>query len=179
VQPEAQQTLTRDISIEPDEDTHTWSIGDQVRICAQADRDCHLAVVNIGASGKVTVLIPNTYHPETFVRAGQVVAVPAASDQFHFKLSGPPGPERLIAIASAAPLRLTPEDFDQSGQLICAKPTTRNIEIVADQLTAEVLGRCQIEFYVTAQEVVPVRTRGDVRGAPAEPASPFQSLDLG
>jgi hypothetical protein len=171
---------TRDISVVPAEDTHTRSIGDRIRVCAQVNRACHLTVVNIGPTGNVTVLLPNAHHPETAVGADQVVTFPAPGDRFSIQLTGPPGPERLIALASTGPLRLTPRDFDQSGQLV-ARPTTRNIAIIADEVAPEVLGLCEIEFYGSDREgsSAPAGTRGGPPGEPAGTGSPFRSLDLG
>ena len=181
IQPAARRALTRHMGIRPSEDVHTWNIGDRVRACALSNAHCHLALVNIGPTGNVTILIPNSHHPDTTVRAGQVVTFPAASDRFDFELLGPPGRERLIAIASDRPLQLTPQDFDQSGQLICARPTTRNIGIVVKDIAAGTLGRCEIEFYVSAKDTsqAAATTRSCTFPNSAEFVPEFQSLDLG
>jgi class 3 adenylate cyclase len=180
VQREERRELTRDIGIVPAEDTHSWNVGDRIRICAQVNRDCHLAVINIGPTGNVTVLIPNAYHSDAIARAGQVVTFPGANDPIQFELKGPPGGERLIALASARPLRLTPQDFDQSGKLVCARPTTRDIAIVADSIGDAVLGRCEIEFYVSSRDAArsPIdASRSTIDGLTEGPAL-FRPIDL-
>jgi hypothetical protein len=127
----------------------------------------------IGPTGDVTVLIPNMYHPDTAVQAGEVVTFPGTDDRFHFQFLEPPGPERLIALAAARPLHLRPEDFDQSGQLVCARPTTRSIGIVVDDIGDGLLGRCEIDFYVSAL------TEACRHPGPTEGAAEFKALELG
>lgn len=176
VEPAERRGVTRDITIASAEDVNTWYIGDRVRVCARVNRDCHLALVNVGTSGKVTVLIPNKYHRGTAARTGEVVAFPGPN--IHFELLGPPGRERLIAIASDQPLSLRPKDFDQSSELICALPTTRDIRRVADDIAGKVRGTYEIDFYVSAGEMTSSPLPTAMRGRLAE-TSEFRPLDLG
>jgi class 3 adenylate cyclase len=173
------ETLTRDMRVAPAESVHNWNIGDRLRVCAQVDRDCHLAVVNIGPTGNVTVLIPNAFHPESAVRGGQVVNFPGRDDRFHFELQGPPGRERMIAIASTRPLAWGARHFDGPAPLVLAKPTTRDVAVVAQDAAGDVVGRCEIEFYVSGREAAkgPALLRG-VR-AEEETAELFRPLELG
>lgn len=170
IQPEAKRNLTRDISIVPKDDVHNWQIGQKIRLCAQVNRDCYLSLINIGTTGDVTILIPNSWQAETAVRAGEVVMFPSPQANFSFEIMGPPGRERVIAIASDHPLKLRPEDFNQSGEMHFARPTTRNIAIVANDLAQNELGRCEIDFYVS-ERTDPSTTRGQ-----KEPQ--FRSLTL-
>ena len=50
---------------------------DKVNFRVQADRDCYITVLDIGTSGKVTVLFPNRFHPDNRVRAGQTYVLPS------------------------------------------------------------------------------------------------------
>ncbi len=178
VQRDERRELTRDVGIAPDEDSHTWNIGDRIRVCVQVSRDCHIAVINVGPTGNVTVLIPNTHYPDTAASARQILAFPRPSDQFHFHLLGPPGRERLFALASGKPLKLRPEDFDQSGHLVCAKPTTRDIGIAAEDLSTDLLARCEIEFYVSDQREHSRKGVARELGSRAE-VTDFRIVELG
>jgi hypothetical protein len=144
-QPHVMQIVNRDISIEL-EDVGQWKIGDIIRLCARVNRDCYLSLINIGTSGNISVLLPNRLHTESIVRSGEVVAFPDIRDTFKYRLKGPVGSEKVIAIAASVPLRLAPDDFAQGGNFTA--PTTRDIEVVADNVSAYILGRTQIEFAV-------------------------------
>jgi hypothetical protein len=178
IQRAADRQLTRDIAILSEEDTHNWKVGDQVRICARSDKDCHLAIANVGTSGKVTILIPNHHQPETWLNAGNVSAFPTPGASFSFQLQGPPGMERLVAIAGSRPLKLTPEDFDQSPRLM-AQPTTRDIAIIADNFADSILGRTEIEFYVSDNSASILSARGFTARTTAPSELAFDWTDLG
>jgi class 3 adenylate cyclase len=85
---------------------HSWRVGDQIRVCTMASRDCHLAAIHIGSAGIMTILFPSANQPSTVTRAHQVVSFPDERAPFHYVLSGPPGWQRLIALATAVPLPL-------------------------------------------------------------------------
>lgn len=171
---------TRNIAVVPDATDHTWHIGDRLRICARTDRDGHLALFNVGPTGNVTILLPNSDHPETTVRAGQLVSLPAPQDHFSFQLQGPPGREKIMAIASARPLKLTPAAFKQSSQLM-ATPGAHDLASVVHDIAAEVSGRAEIEFYVSdkEREVEAAGHRGLIGDRTGPPEDQFRSIDLG
>jgi len=73
-------------------------------------RDCYLNVVNIGASGAWTVLLPNAYRSaskQTLVRASDGwVTIPDRADQFDFTVSRPFGTERIKTVCTTRPITL-------------------------------------------------------------------------
>lgn len=175
VQRDNQTERTRDISVESPETS--FSIGDRIRIGAQVDHDCHLALINVGTTGSVTILWPNSNHPESAVSARASVYFPSDSDRFSFRLDGPPGRERVIAIASQTPLLLTPREFQQVDE-VCANPTTRDITLVAESLRERLIGRSEIQFFVVGSADV----SGDLLRSTRRAANGnvgFQSFELG
>ncbi len=78
----------------------SFQIGEKIVFFAKADQDSYLTLLSIGASGDVTVIFPNAYHKDNFIRAGVTYRVPAPDDEFDFEIQGPPGLERIKAIAT-------------------------------------------------------------------------------
>jgi hypothetical protein len=80
---------------------------------------CYLTVVNIGASGAWTVLLPNQWRPTpTFIQPGQWEIIPGPRDQYDFTVDPdkPVGTERVKAICTTAPVTLI-ENMDLSQGL--------------------------------------------------------------
>ena len=66
---------TRDLTVEEldeaeDEKYMQARLGDVLRFHFIADEDCYLTMINVGTSGKVTVLFPNRLYPDGFVKGG-------------------------------------------------------------------------------------------------------------
>ncbi len=96
-------------------------IGDEIRFRFTAERDCYVTLVNVGTSGKVTVLFPNQHRPDGRVRAGQVYETGTAGAMpFRIRASGPPGRELVKAVATLEPLDLASLGVSMMG--------TRSIE---------------------------------------------------
>ncbi len=75
--------------------------GDTVAVNFEADRDCYLTLIDVGTSGKITRLWPNDFSGnDNFVKADKRYSFPSSSDRFLFRVSGPDGIERIIAIAT-------------------------------------------------------------------------------
>ena len=88
----------RDIDIQTE--TPTYQVGDQIRVRMRSTQDCHLWLVNIGTSGNQSTLLPNPRSSLTRLKAHHWTDFPSDADNFSLPLSGPPGRERLVAIAT-------------------------------------------------------------------------------
>lgn len=84
----------------------TYAIGEKVRLFVKANKDAYLTVLNVGASGRTTVLFPNAHQSETRVRANQVVEIPSRESKANISVSGPTGQELIKVIASTKPTPL-------------------------------------------------------------------------
>ena len=76
---------------------------------------CQVTVFDIGTSGTVAVLLPNSLGSEQFCQPGLPNLLPRQDrPEFEFELGPPTGIERLLALATAQPLRtsLHPVDGD-------------------------------------------------------------------
>ncbi len=84
-------------------DRENYEIGDHVVFYVKAERDCYLTLINAGSSGNITIIFPNPFHKSNFIKAGKTYVIPGPDYGFNFDLLGPPGQERVKAIATLTP----------------------------------------------------------------------------
>ena len=95
-----------DVTAWVDHADSTYAVGETVRLFVKASKDAYLTVLNVGASGRTTVLLPNAHQPETRVPAGQVVEVPPPGSGARIQVGGPTGRELVKVIATTRPTPL-------------------------------------------------------------------------
>ena len=83
-----------------------YRVGQQLKVFVRPRETSYITVLNVGTSGKVSVIFPNYYQRESRVRAGQTVAIPAARSGWHINVAGPAGVEIIKVIASREQLDL-------------------------------------------------------------------------
>jgi hypothetical protein len=92
--------------------------GEEGHFRFRTSQDCYLTLINIGASGRWNVLLPNAWKPDptdNLIRASSGwIQIPNTDDQFAFAVAPPFGTERVKAICSKHPIRLFEStDIDQ------------------------------------------------------------------
>jgi len=109
---------------------------DVIRFNFRAERDCYLTLINVGTSGKITVLFPNRYRPDGFIRSGRIYRTGTKGEMpFNIRALPPAGRELVKVIATLDPLDLSSLKMGQAGG-----EGTRNIESgseFAQQLTRD------------------------------------------
>lgn len=96
----------------------TYGVGETLRMAVKSNEDAYITVFNIGASGKVVQLFPNSFQPDNRIRAGQVIEVPSAASESRIKVTGPVGFELIKIIATSKPVAVVPDGhFQTSGGL--------------------------------------------------------------
>lgn len=83
-------------------DKPTYRIDDYFTLRMKAKESCYITVLNWDRTGKLTVLLPNQYESNTYVKGGQIHTFPSLESDYDFFLPGPAGRERfkLIAVRS-------------------------------------------------------------------------------
>jgi hypothetical protein len=81
-----------------------YRIGDQVRIRFWANTSCYLTLINVGTSGLSRTIFPNRIHVDSYIAGRVVHEIPDPAHEFIFRLNGPPGIERIRAIATRRPM---------------------------------------------------------------------------
>lgn len=146
--------VSRDIKVVPSGKRAEYRIGDKVRVHFRANRDGYLTLLNVGTSGKLTILFPNMLHRDNFVYANKEYEIPSQEYGFEYELQGPPGVEKLKAIVTMQKVELLESQFAPDGSLFrTVMPTAaaRDIGIIKKQVeaipaNAWAEGTC--EFYV-------------------------------
>ena len=85
---------------------NTYAVGETVRLFVKASKDAYVTVLNVGASGRTTILLPNANQPEVRVAAGQVVEVSPPESGARIQVGGPTGRELIKVIATTRPTPL-------------------------------------------------------------------------
>ena len=85
---------------------NTYALGERVRLFVKASKDAWITVLNVGPSGRTTVLFPNALQPETRVPANRVVEIPSPDSGARITVNGPTGRELIKVIASTSPTPL-------------------------------------------------------------------------
>jgi hypothetical protein len=83
-----------------------YRVGQQLKVYVRPKRTSYITVLNVGSSGKVSVIFPNYFQRETKVHAGDTVAIPASSADWQIDIVGPPGVEFIQVIATREKLNL-------------------------------------------------------------------------
>ena len=122
----------RDIKILP----RKYRIGERIVVYFRSDRDCYLTLFNIGTSGELTVLFPNYLFQNNFTRADRIYAIPGDEYPFEYELSGPPGVEKIKAIATTSKLNLLDFEFSKEEFFHSVERgiAVRDISIVAKKM---------------------------------------------
>jgi hypothetical protein len=129
----------RDIVMAPKTKKAAYRIGQKVVVSFRASRDCYLTLLNIGTSGKLTVLYPNSLHPDNFIQGGRDYRIPDVDDDFDYELQGPPGVERLKAVATLKKTALLESQFAPDGSIfrtVDATSGARDIGVVQKKVAA-------------------------------------------
>lgn len=138
---------SRDIKVVPSTKGAEYRVGNKIIVHFRADRDCYLTLLNIGTSGKLTILFPNALHRDDFISANKEYQIPAQEYGFEYELQGPPGVEKLKAIATLEKVELLESQFAPDGSLFrTVEPTAgardiavikKNVESIPIQQWAE------------------------------------------
>jgi hypothetical protein len=118
-----------------DRESNRYRVGETVVFFVETNRDCYLTLLNIGTSGQVRVLFPNSFQKANAVLGDIEQAVPGETATFEFTLAGPPGVEGVTAIcaldnflmAAGTSTRLGQVPYRSSGDHPTA--TTKDIEV--------------------------------------------------
>ena len=75
-----------------------YRLTEPVTLMVEADRTCHLTLINTGPGGTSRQIFPNRYQQNTLIQAAQTVVVPGMSAGVTLQPMGPLGIENVTAI---------------------------------------------------------------------------------
>ena len=79
-------------------DKSQYRLNEAVTLMVEADRTCHLALINTGPSGMSRQIFPNRYQQNAVIQAGQTVVVPGLGSGVTLRPMGPVGMENVTAV---------------------------------------------------------------------------------
>ena len=128
-----------DIETSFDHDNMTYANGERVRLFITSSEDAFVTVLNIGPSGEVTQLFPNSFQPGNQVKAH--VKMEVGANGAHIAVGPPFGAELIQIIASNRPLQAIPDDkLEKRGAFSVVRggvrSTVRLLEIIGDAAVA-------------------------------------------
>jgi len=85
-------------------DTQSFREGDMVSFYIGLEKDAYVTIVYQDASDRLSVLLPNALHPNSFFQAGLFIPIPDDRNPFQFRITAPFGTETLWVFASDKPL---------------------------------------------------------------------------
>ncbi|MDQ8197009.1 DUF4384 domain-containing protein [Pelagicoccus enzymogenes] len=110
--------------VDPSKPEHVYRIGDQVRVCVRASRDCYLTLLNLASDGELTILFPNRHNQNNRIQGGITHEIPSDGYGFNIVLEEPVGVDRLKAIATLDPKPLLETQFDPDGEFFHSVPSS-------------------------------------------------------
>ena len=132
-------------------DKTEYKIGETMRIRFEAPRDGYVTLVNVGTSGRITVLYPNAAAPDHSVKGGQTYSVPAQGDPYELTLSGPEGIELVYAVFMTSPIKFAEANFAKSAFTVVndnAVEFTRDINVALKTIPLKEQANAALEINV-------------------------------
>lgn len=129
----------RDVAVTAKKKKADYRTGQKIVVGFRATQDCYLTLLNLGTSGRLTVLFPNSLHPDNFIQAGRDYRIPESGDDFEYELQGPAGVEKLKAVATLKKIVLLESNFAPDGSLfrtVDAACGARDIGVVQKKVAA-------------------------------------------
>ncbi len=103
----SESTPGRSVPIKLWTEKKVYSVGEPITLYFYADRDGYLNLVDFGTKDNAQVVFPNRFQRDNFVKAGQVVAIPAAKeDDYRLKVKGPDGTDTVLAVFTTHKLQV-------------------------------------------------------------------------
>lgn len=133
-------------------------IGDRLQFIFQASEDCYLTLVDLGTSGRVTIIYPNWHQRGERVSARHPLLIPPVSGRsFDYVIAPPAGEELIMALATREPMdAFSPSQWAELEQSIVYQPDrhvlSRDIQVVKTSFPRETgangwsLSSCRIEI---------------------------------
>lgn len=89
-----------------DKGNATYRIGDKLKLMVRPRQDAHIAIIDVGTSGRLTVLYPNNFQKDAVIRANNMLLIPEEKAAYNINVGGPDGSSHIYVFASRKTLTL-------------------------------------------------------------------------
>jgi hypothetical protein len=93
--------VSRDFEISVISDKSVYKQGELATFTVASKQDCNLTLINVDSKGVGTVLLPNDFEKEHFLKAGSEIQVPGPDAAYQLRLQDK-GTETVIAVCNAS-----------------------------------------------------------------------------
>jgi hypothetical protein len=101
----------------------SYRLGEKMSLTVTSNTACYLSIVDFGTSGSANILFPNAYQKDNLLPANHPLTIP--NNQFHIKIGGKTGKERLWAVCSLDGTPPFSPAYDFSQSIFLSVGTTR------------------------------------------------------
>jgi Domain of unknown function (DUF4384) len=162
-------------------DKNVYQVGDPVVIYFLSNRDAYVTLIDVGTSGEMRILFPNTFDGNNHVSAGKTYAIPSPESGFAIRTEGPPGLERIKFIATDNPLTFGKTDPKQAFYFFPRNDSkkVRDLQILVEKFKEQGRAEEYTEIQI-GQEGEKSRGHGRERTIRPEPAPtpPKKPIDI-
>jgi hypothetical protein len=118
-------------------DHHRYRPGDNVQLMVKVNRGAYITVVDVGTSGRTTVLFPNRHDHNNWVEGGDTAKIPNRNDDWSIRVGGPEGIEiiKVFASTNKNPIYASKDLDDDDVFMVFRKgeDATRDLSVVLDR----------------------------------------------
>ncbi len=75
--PENEKITIKIFKLELKSYSDNYRIGEAISFSIRSEQNCYLTVINKGTTGKTTVLFPNAFHPNNYIKANAMLLLPS------------------------------------------------------------------------------------------------------
>lgn len=143
-----------DVEAWVDKPSLTYVVGQPLRVMVRPRQDAYITVVDVGSSGRVSVLYPNHFQRNAKVRAGSIVMIPGDQAKWQINVSGPAGTDLIKVFASRQPLTLP--ELEQLVRTSEASPLM-TLGRSADEVTRDLVAQLKPATSVSSQQAIGMR----------------------
>jgi hypothetical protein len=99
------------VSIKTMEHKQTYLEGEFISFEVFSEKDCYITMITVDNAGDMTLLLPNPWHKQAFLRACQKIIIPSSEMKFKLPIQPPHGETLVKVIATEQPLQLSGVDL--------------------------------------------------------------------
>jgi|GEM_PF-1239956 hypothetical protein len=93
-----------------------YRFGEPIQISVQVTQPAYVYLFSVRSTGEISGILPNAFEQQNFLRAGEVRTFPGPGARYTFTVEGPPGQDRVLAVASRRPLDVSEIINIQTGE---------------------------------------------------------------
>jgi TolB-like protein len=116
----AAKPLKSAFDVEIHTDKKNYEINNNIVFQVTSDKNGYLTMLDINPDGNLCVVFPNYFHPDSFIRAGEINQIPP-KNKFKLEVRGPSGLERIKVFVTLNKVSLLQMNLSERQPFHCIK----------------------------------------------------------